>query len=117
MIIGVSKRKAGEETGWKPVCRDRRGRLSSQCLACQNGRQAKKQAGSLFAGTGEDACLPKVAGEETGWKPVCRDHRVAGQTGEDACLPMVASEETGWKPVCRDHRVAGQAGGDAWLPQ
>jgi hypothetical protein len=58
MIIGVSKRKAGEETGWKPVCRDRRGRLSSQCLACQNGRQAKKQAGSLFAGTGEDACLP-----------------------------------------------------------
>jgi hypothetical protein len=28
-----------------------------------------------------------MAGEETGWKPVCRDHRLAGQAGEDACLP------------------------------
>jgi hypothetical protein len=27
----------------------------------------------------------------------------------------MAGEETGWKPVCRDHRVAGQAGEEAWL--
>jgi hypothetical protein len=32
----------------------------------QNAWAVKKQAGSLFSETGEDACLPKVAGEETG---------------------------------------------------
>ena len=68
LLFGVSKWVAGEETGWKPVCRDRRGRLSSYCLACHNGWQAKKQAGRLFA--------------ETGGTPVCRDRR-------DACPPVV----------------------------
>jgi hypothetical protein len=32
--------------------------------------------------------MPKrMKSEETGGKPVCRDHRAAGQAGEDACLP------------------------------
>jgi hypothetical protein len=31
-VVGMSKRMASEETGWKPVCRDRRGRLSSQIM-------------------------------------------------------------------------------------
>jgi len=93
LLFGVSKWVACEETGGTPVCRDRRGRLSSYCLACHNGWQAKKQAGRLFAETGETPVLllfglPQwVAGEETGWKPVCRDHRLAGQAGEDACPP------------------------------
>jgi hypothetical protein len=52
-----------------------------------------RQAGRLFAETGETPVLllfglsQWVAGEETGWKPVCRDHRLAGQAGEDACPP------------------------------
>jgi hypothetical protein len=31
-MFEMSKRMAGKETGWKPVCRDRRGRLSSQMM-------------------------------------------------------------------------------------
>ena len=103
LLFGMSKRMASEETGWKPVCRDRRGRLSSQSLACQNGWQVKKQAGSPFAETGEDACLPKVwrvkmDGERRN-RLEARLPRQAGTpvfpifgmskwvTGEDACLP------------------------------
>jgi hypothetical protein len=35
-VFGMSKRMASEETGWKPVCRDRRGRLSSQIMMTLN---------------------------------------------------------------------------------
>jgi hypothetical protein len=36
LLFGMSKRMASEETGWKPVCRDRRGRLSSQIMMTLN---------------------------------------------------------------------------------
>ena len=32
LLFGMSIRMASEETGWKPVCQDRRGRLSSQVM-------------------------------------------------------------------------------------
>jgi hypothetical protein len=46
LLFGISQWVAGEETGGTPVCRDRRGRLSSCCLACHHGWQVKKQAGT-----------------------------------------------------------------------
>jgi len=56
-------------------------------LACQNGRQAKKQAGSLFAGTGEDACLPQCLACQNGRQVKKQAGSLFAGTGEDACLP------------------------------
>jgi hypothetical protein len=49
----------------------------------------KKQAGSLFAGTGEDACLPKVWHVKNGWLVKKQAGSLFAETGGDACLPKI----------------------------